>query len=118
MPEEWEIFLRLAAILGGQGAQADIRLLDDMSLATLIQREVATAGTSVEGRDAGELLAALKPRRGPERMLDFMLRSGPYGDAFAAKEGGLSLALLEDHPHVVDLGPLQPLISRSRPTLS
>src|SRR6266480_133386 len=107
MPDEWEIFLRLAAILGGQGAQADIRLLDDMSLATLIQREVATAGTSVEGRDPGELLAALKPRRGPERMLDFMLRSGPYGDGFGAKEGGLSLAVLEDHPHGVDLGPLQ-----------
>src|SRR5438876_8326535 len=107
MPDEGEISLRLAAMLGGQGAQANIRLLDDMSLATLIQREVATAGTSVEGRDPGELLAALKPRRGPERMLDFMLRSGPYGDGFGAKEGGLSLAVLEDHPHGVDLGPLQ-----------
>src|SRR5437588_2240433 len=105
MPDEWEIFLRLAAILGGQGAQADIRLLDDMSLATLIQREVATAGTSVEGRDPGERLAALKPRRGPERMLDFMLRSGPYGDGSGPQEGGLSLAVLQDHPHGVDLGP-------------
>ena len=118
MPDEWEIFLRLAAILGGQGAQADIRLLDDMSLATLIQREVATAGTSVEGRDPGELLAALKPRRGPERMLDFMLRSGPYGDGFGAKEGGLSLAVLEDHPHGVDLGPLQPRIPEVLRTIS
>src|SRR5260370_1159780 len=71
MPDEWEIFLRLAAILGGQGAQADIRLLDDMSLATLIQREVATAGTSVVGPDAGEWLAALKRRRGPVSRLEF-----------------------------------------------
>jgi anaerobic selenocysteine-containing dehydrogenase len=76
----------------------------------ILQREVATAGSSVEGRDPGELLAALKPRRGPERMLDFMLRSGPYGDGFGAKEEGLSLALLEAHPHGVDLGPLQPRI--------
>src|SRR5436309_8061618 len=118
MPDEWEVFLRLAAILGGQGAQADIQLLDDMSLETLIQREVATAGTSVAGRDPGELLAALKPRRGPERMLDFMLRSGPYGDGFGAKEGGLSLAVLEDHPHGVDLGPLQPRIPEVLRTIS
>src|SRR5438874_9371335 len=116
--DEWEIFFRLAAILGGQGAQADIQLLDDMSLATLIQREVATAGTSVEGRDPGELLAALKPRRGPERLLDFMLRSGPYGDGFGAKEGGLSLAVLEDHPHGVDLGPLQSRIPEVLRTIS
>src|SRR5438128_234015 len=118
MPDEWEVFLRLAAILGGQGAQADIQLLDDMSLETLIQREVATAGTRVAGRDPGELLAALKPRRGPERMLDFMLRSGPYGDGFGAKENGLSLAVLEDHPHGVDLGPLQPRIPEVLRTIS
>ncbi|HET7638728.1 MAG TPA: molybdopterin dinucleotide binding domain-containing protein, partial [Ktedonobacteraceae bacterium] len=73
----------------------------------LIQREVATAGSSIEGRDGAELLAALKPRRGQDRMLDFMLRSGPYGDAFGAKDG-LNLAVLEDNPHGVDLGPLQP----------
>ena len=67
---------------------------------------------------AGELFPALKPRRGPERMLDFMLRSGPYGDGFGAKEGGLSLAVLEDHPHGVDLGPLQPRIPEVLRTIS
>ncbi|HEY6410166.1 MAG TPA: molybdopterin dinucleotide binding domain-containing protein, partial [Ktedonobacteraceae bacterium] len=110
MVDEWEIFLRLAGILGGQGAQADVQLIDEMSIAMLVQREVATAGSSIEGRDSGELLAALKARRGPERMLDFMLRSGPYGDGFGAQEDGLSLAILEAHPHGVDLGPLQPRI--------
>ena len=34
-----------------------------------------------------ELLAALEPRRGPERMLDWMLRTGPYGDHFGANPG-------------------------------
>ena len=108
--EEWEVYLRLAAILLGQGSSADLNLLDDMSMATLIQREVATPGSPIEGRDSGELLTALKPRRGPERILDFMLRSGPYGDGFGAQRGGLSLAVLEAHPHGVDLGPLQPRI--------
>jgi len=110
MLEEWEVYLRLAAILGGQGSSADINLLDDMGMATLIQREVATPGSPIEGRAPDELLAALKPRRGPERMLDFMLRSGPYGDGFGAQRDGLSLAVLEAHPHGVDLGPLQPRI--------
>ena len=61
------------------------------------------------GRDADELLAALEPRVGPERLLDLMLRAGPYGDGFGARsDGGLSLAALEAAPHGIDLGPLQP----------
>ena len=53
-----------------------------------------------------ELLEAITPRRGPERMLDFLLRSGPYGDAFG-RQDGMSLQTLEANPHGVDLGPLQ-----------
>ncbi len=108
--DEWEIFLRLVGILGGQGPDCDLALLDELSAAALVQREVATAGSTIEGRDAAEILAALKPRRGPERILDFLLRSGPYGDGFGAQRIGLSLAILEDSPHGVDLGPLQPRI--------
>jgi anaerobic selenocysteine-containing dehydrogenase len=51
----------------------------------------------------------LKPRTGPERLLDFLLRSGPYGDGFGVTQG-LSLAEVEAQPHGVDLGPLQPRI--------
>src|SRR6266699_3714415 len=107
--DEWELFFRLAGILSGQGAAADLRSLDDLSITTLIQREVATAGSPLAGRDPAEILEALKPRRGPERTLDFLLRSGPYGDGFG-RQDGLSLATLEAHPHGVDLGPLQPRI--------
>jgi anaerobic selenocysteine-containing dehydrogenase len=107
--DEWEIFLRLAGIFAGQGSTADIGRIDDLSVTTLIQREIATPGSRIEGRDMGDLLEALKPRRGPERILDFFLRSGPYGDGFGTQDG-LSLAVLEAHPHGVDLGPLQPRI--------
>ena len=107
--DEWEIFLRLAGILAGQGSYVDIQLIDDLSVTTLIQREIATPGSHIEGRDKGELLDALTPGRGPERVLDFLLRSGPYGDGFGTREG-LSLAVLEAQPHGVDLGPLQPRI--------
>jgi anaerobic selenocysteine-containing dehydrogenase len=107
--DEWELFLRLAGILAGQGPRADITLLDDFVMTTLIQREVSQEGSNVEKREVGELFEMLAPRRGPERMLDFLLRSGPYGDAFG-KRDGISLKTLEEHPHGVDLGPLQPRI--------
>ncbi len=91
-PAEWEVFLRLAGIVIGQGPDADVAALDDMLIQTLIQRELGTEGGRLEGRDAAELLAELEPRRGPERVLDFLLRAGPYGDAFGAIAGGLTLA--------------------------
>jgi anaerobic selenocysteine-containing dehydrogenase len=73
-----------------------------------VQRRVAEGGSPVAGRDPEELLAALAPRVGPERLLDLMLRCGPYGDAFGARDGGLTLAALEAAPHGVDFGPLRP----------
>ena len=101
--------LRLAGILAGQGPKADLSTIDDLVMTTLIQREVALDGSNIENRDVSELLEALTPRRGPERMLDFLLRSGPYGDAFG-RQDGMSLQTLEANPHGVDLGPLQPRI--------
>ena len=41
----------------------------------------------------------MEPRRGPERLLDLLLRAGPYD---------LTLADLEAAPHGIDLGPLEP----------
>ena len=43
-----------------------------------------------------------------ERLLDLLLRTGHRGDAFGAKPDGISLALLEAHPHGIDFGPLEP----------
>jgi anaerobic selenocysteine-containing dehydrogenase len=45
---------------------------------------------------------------GPERLLDFTLRTGPWGDAYGANPGGLTLAELKKLPNGVDLGPLVP----------
>jgi anaerobic selenocysteine-containing dehydrogenase len=107
---EWEIILRLAAIAAGQGAHADIDAFDDLVAGDLVRKTVTRNHSTVEGRDADELLAALAPRRGPERLLDFMLRTGPYGDGFGTDPDGLSLQKLLDHPHGIDLGPLEPRI--------
>lgn len=47
----------------------------------------------------------LKPTMAPEQMIDMGLRFGPYGDK---SEHKLSLAVLRDAPHGIDLGPLRP----------
>jgi anaerobic selenocysteine-containing dehydrogenase len=108
-PEEWQLLLRLAGVAAGQGPDADIEALDRMVVETLVRREVGDPDSRLAGRDPDELVAALEPRRGPERALDFMLRAGPYGDRFGEREG-LSLAELERNPHGVDLGPPRPRI--------
>jgi anaerobic selenocysteine-containing dehydrogenase len=109
-PAEWEIFMRLAGIVAGQGPNGDVAAFDDMVIQTLIQREAGSEGSRLAGRDPAELLAELEPRRGPERVLDFMLRAGPYGDGFGLDPDGLTLDVLEQNPHGVDLGPLEPRV--------
>jgi anaerobic selenocysteine-containing dehydrogenase len=86
LPDEWVTLLRLTGVVAGQGPHADVKALDDMVAAGLAARE-------------GVDLVSLPPRVGPERLLDVLLRGGPYD---------LTLADLEASPHGVDLGPLQP----------
>jgi anaerobic selenocysteine-containing dehydrogenase len=107
-PEEWEIMLRLAAIAAGQGPDADIEAWDELVVRTLIGREVAMPGSPIEGRSAEEIATELGDRRGPERLLDLMLRVGPFGDGFGADPDGLTLAVLEANPHGVDMGAMRP----------
>lgn len=110
---EWEIMIRLGAVAMGMGAALDddaVAAIDAMLTRQLVEKAVARAGSNVEGRDADELMAATGSRRGPERALDVMLRTGPYGDGFGADPDGLSLAVLEANPHGIDLGPLEPRV--------
>ena len=107
---EWRTMLRLAGVVGGQGADIDVDALDDAVVGGLVTKAVGRNGSNVEGRDMSELMAALSVRRGPERILDLMLRTGPYGDGFGRDPDGLSLTRLEANPHGIDLGPLEPRV--------
>ncbi len=109
-PPEWETLLRLAALVAGQGPAPDTAALDDFVTRQRVEHEVASPASPIHGRESAEIMAALAPRRGPERLLDLMLRTGPYGDAFGANPDGLGLAALEAKPHGIDLGPLAPRI--------
>ena len=80
VPQEWETLLRLTGVVTGQGPDADVAAIDAFVAAQL-------------GGEGGE------GRVGPERLLDVLLRKGPYD---------LTLDDLEAAPHGIDLGPLQP----------
>lgn len=109
LPDEWITLLRLTGVAAGMGPSADIAGLDETVARTLVAREVDTTGSRAQGLDAERVMAMLEPRIGPERLLDLMLRAGPYGDGFGSwPEGGLTLATLERAPHGIDLGPLAP----------
>ena len=101
--EEAEIFLRLTGIVTGRGRmrpRGDRRRGDRRARRPRDRHR----GGAIEGRDAGEIIAALEPRRGADRVLDLLLRTGAYGDGFGARPDGLTLERLEDEPHGVDLG--------------
>ncbi|MBK6907419.1 MAG: molybdopterin-dependent oxidoreductase [Rhodocyclaceae bacterium] len=105
-PAEWEILLRLAAIARGESANADIDALDDATFSADLERQLAPLGNEA----IAIVKSALAGRRGPDRLIDFSLRTGPYGDLFGQRPGGLSLNQLERTPNGVDLGPLAPRI--------
>ena len=110
MLQEWEVLLRLAGIAAGQGPDADVAFLDALFARQMIDRGVRNPSSPAHGADPEGAWTALGERTGPARILDILLRTGPYGDGFGADPEGLTLATLEANPHGVDLGPLQPRI--------
>jgi anaerobic selenocysteine-containing dehydrogenase len=109
-PEEHEILLKLAGILQGLGPDNDPTALEDQTVNAMVMGAVSNSGSNIHGRDADEILNMLNAggRRGTARSLDFALQTGPYGAAFGANPGGLSLDVLLANPHGVDLGALEP----------
>lgn len=106
--DEWQVLARLALVLQGAGASADPAIVDDLMITSMVQGSVADETSPVFGRQVDEVLEALGPRTGPERILDFLLRTGPYGDGFGRDPEGLTLDVLLANPHGVDLGALKP----------
>lgn len=117
-PDEWEIVLRLAAIVMGHGPDADVADLDRGLVEEIVRRRVQEEVSPVHGRDPDELMAVLDGRVGPERLLDASLRLGPYGDGFGSRPGGLTLGTLEQAPHGIDFGPLVPRLPEALRTPS
>ncbi len=107
-PSEFEILVRLTAIAGGLGADADATALAEGTIAARAVASVGTPGSPIQGRDPDEITAALGDRAPEEKLLDLILRTGHRGDAFGSRPDGLSLSALEARPHGIDFGPLTP----------
>ncbi len=104
----WEILTRLTLITSGMGASADPAALDEYIIKQMIEANLKLPENKISQKTSEEILDALKPLKGPERMLDFLLRTGAYGNGFDADSNGLSFQKLIDNPHGIDLGPLMP----------
>jgi anaerobic selenocysteine-containing dehydrogenase len=107
-PHEWEILLTLAALLQGAPARGvNAGGIDDLFFAGLVAAAAARPGSPIAGRDPGEILK-LHPERGPRRILDLQIRTGPWGEGYGANPQGLSLADFEAAPNGIDRGALAP----------
>jgi len=101
-PPEWQILLRLVAIAAGRGTQIDVNQFDTELFAAELQRNLPA--------QADALLGALAHLSGPERQIEFSIRTGPYGDRFGQNTDGINLAKIKAAPGGIDLGPMQPRI--------
>jgi anaerobic selenocysteine-containing dehydrogenase len=107
-PAEWEVLLILAALCQrAQPAAIDPRAIDQLFFAGLTAGLTQMPGSRIAGRDPAEIVAATEGV-GPERLLDLQIRTGPWGDAYGANPGGLTLAELKQHPNGIDRGALTP----------
>ncbi|MFN8543125.1 MAG: molybdopterin oxidoreductase family protein [Candidatus Binatia bacterium] len=98
-PAEWEILTRLGAFcMGMKHADVDVGAIDDAFFAALV---------TAQGLDPAAV-AVHYDRGGPERLLDLQIRTGPWGDLYGERPGGLTLAAFRAEPHGIDLGPMVP----------
>ena len=103
-PGDGEILLRLNARILGLAPEA----LEEQALQGMIVQALAADGELAARMSVADCFDEVAVHHGPARFIDFLIRSGPFGDRFGARPDGLTLARLQEMPHGVDLGPMVP----------
>jgi anaerobic selenocysteine-containing dehydrogenase len=97
--EEWEVLIVLGALLTGKPYdEIDVAAIDDGFFSGLCMASGIDPAHALSHYDHG----------GPERMADWSVRVGEFGDRYGEREGGLTLDEIKRHPHGIDLGPMVP----------
>ncbi len=104
-PREWDIGLTLGFINqhGEVPDDRQLRAYEDEVVAGAVSAYCQDQQNPLFGRDVQEILGAIEPEAGVERLLDLGVRAGKWGDHFGRREG-LTLQTLIDTPNGVDLG--------------
>jgi anaerobic selenocysteine-containing dehydrogenase len=115
-PEEtlrphWQILCDPGARLNG----ATWEQVDDLMVNGMLAAMVGP-GTGCPDTTPEQARAKLDEERGPLRLVDAMLRVGPYGDKFDDSSDGLNMAKLRAMQHGLDLGALQPRLPEALPS--
>ena len=100
-PEEWEILIRLTGLCTGTPAEdVDVAAIDDGFFDYMAFTQGLDGATIREHYDRG----------GPERILDFTLRTGPFGDRYGENPDGVTLDKLKAQPNGINFGPMVPQV--------
>lgn len=100
--DHWQILCDLGARMAG----ATWEQVDDLMIKGLLAMVVGP-GTACPDITPEEAFAKLQDDNGPMRMIEAMIRVGPYGDRFDDSADGLNLVKLRAADHGIDLGPLE-----------
>lgn len=115
---EWQTLLMLAALCqGANPADVDVAQLDDLFFGGLVAGLTQLPGFPLEGRDPQQIVE-MSRFEGPMRLLDFQIRTGPWGDAYGSNPEGVTLDDIEREPHGVDFGPMVPRLDEVLRTAS
>ena len=101
--DHWRILLELGARYVGTTAE-DL----DAAMVRTMAGGLVGPGTRCPEVTPEQALEAIGETMGPMRLLDLMIRSGPYGDGFDDTSSGLRMETLRNLPHALDLGALEP----------
>jgi anaerobic selenocysteine-containing dehydrogenase len=100
-PEEWEILIRLTGLCTGMPAEdVDVAAIDDGFFDYMAYTMGFDGAEIRKNYDHG----------GPERILDFTLRTGPFGDGYGQNPDGLTLEKLKAQPNGINFGPMIPQV--------
>jgi anaerobic selenocysteine-containing dehydrogenase len=105
-PDTWQVLLALASRLMGFGGMPE-QTVDDFVLRAFAEGAIDERGPW-DGLSVDEIVEKADGGIGPERIVDLLLRVGPYGDGFGRRPDGLTLAKVKAATHGIDLGPLVP----------